>query len=238
METKLERPRGATRLRACLPEKLAVLLGLSVGICVPYFSLQRLRGFTLHTLPITPVDRWIAFDPSWIGAYLSLALLVPIAPLLATRREQLVRYAKGLTLLCLPSFAVFLLFPVAGPRPDIDAGHALYGLIVAYDGPSNAFPSLHAGLAVFSLLFAYRVTCEALGRPARATLGIAGSLWGTAILYSTLATKQHWAIDLAPGVLLACAAHAFVWRRAARVARPDELAIFNLRERRGADAGP
>jgi len=205
-----------------------VLLGLSLGICVPYFTLQRLGAFPLRTLPVTPVDRWIDFDPSWIGAYLSLALLVPIAPLLATRREELVRYARGLTLLCLPSFAAFLLFPVEGPRPEVGPGHAIYRLLIDYDGASNAFPSLHAGLAVFSLLFAYRVTCEDLGRSARTALGILGSLWGTAILFSTLATKQHWAIDLAPGVLLACAAHALAWRRAARAAGRGEVPIFNL----------
>jgi len=223
----LDRHRLGTRLRTCLPEKVAVLLGLSVGICVPYFTLQRVGAFPLRTLPVTPLDRWIDFDPSWIGAYLSLALLVPIAPLLATRREQLVRYAKGLTLLCLPSFAVFLLFPVEGPRPDAAPGHALYRLLISWDGASNAFPSLHAGLAVFSLLFAYRVLVDDVGGRARAALGIVGSLWGTAILFSTLATKQHWAIDLAPGVLLACAAHALAWRRAARAVRPGEVLIFN-----------
>ena len=94
-----------------------MLLGLSVGICVPYFTLQRVRGFPLHTLPVTPVDRWIDFDPSWIGAYLSLALLVPIAPLLATRREELVRYAKGLTLLCLPSLCGVPAVSGGGPAP-------------------------------------------------------------------------------------------------------------------------
>jgi len=216
------------RLRTCWPEKVAVLLGLSLGICVPYFTLQRVGAFPLRSLPVTALDRWVDFDPRWIGAYLSLALLVPIAPLLATRREELVRYAKGLTLLCLPSFAVFLLFPVEGPRPDAAPGHALYRVLISWDGAANAFPSLHAGLAVFSLLFAYRVMWGDLARRGRAALGIVGSLWGSAILYSTLATKQHWAIDLAPGVLLACAAHALAWRRAARATRPGELPIFNL----------
>ena len=221
-------PTLATRLRACLPQKIAVLLGLSVGICVPYFALQRLDVFPLRTLPLTPLDRWIPFEPGWIVAYLSLALLVPLAPLLASRRDELVRYAKGLTLLCLPAFVVFLLFPVLGPRPEIDPEHSLYTLLIRYDRPSNAFPSLHAGLAVFSLLFARRVLRDDLARPARAALGILGALWGAAILYSTLATKQHWAIDLAPGVLLACAAHVWAWRRATRVPQPGEVPIFNL----------
>jgi membrane-associated phospholipid phosphatase len=215
------------RVRKCWPEKVGVLLGLTVGICVPYFTLQRVAAFPLRRLPVTPVDRWVDFDPRWVAAYLSLALLVPIAPLLASSRDELVRYAKGLAILCLPCFAAFLLFPVAGPRPDGAAAHELYQRLISWDGPLNAFPSLHAGLAVFSLLFAYRVTWEAIPRADRMALGILGPLWGAAILYSTLATKQHWVVDLAPGALLACAGHALAWRRVGRVARPGALALFN-----------
>jgi membrane-associated phospholipid phosphatase len=216
------------RLRACLPQKIAVLLGLTVGICVPYATLQRQPVFPLRTLPVTPLDEWIGFEPGWIVAYLSLALLVPLAPMLAVRRDELARYAKGLALLCLPAFVVFLLYPVAGPRPEIDSGHPLYRWLTGIDTPSNAFPSLHAGLTVFSLLFVYRVLWSDLGGPARAALGSVGAVWGVAILYSTLATKQHWTVDLAPGMLLACAAHAWAWRNAVRAPRAGEVPIFNL----------
>src|SRR5262245_56595936 len=98
-----------TRLRAELPAKLAVWLGLAVGICVPYFTLQRLALLPARTPPPSALDRWIAFDPGWIWAYLSLALLVLLAPALATRRDELRRYARGLCWLCLPCIAVFLL---------------------------------------------------------------------------------------------------------------------------------
>jgi len=215
------------RLRACWREKIAVLLGLTVGICVPYATLQRVGAFPLRTLPETPLDRWVAFEPAWIVAYVSLALLVPFAPLMATRRDELARYAKGLALLCLPAFATFLLFPVAGPRPEAAPEHALYALLIRWDTPTNAFPSLHAGLAVFSLLFAHRVWGQDLPRPARAAAGIVGGLWGALILYSTLATRQHWAIDLAPGVLLAYAAHTWVWRGDARDRRARPFAVLN-----------
>ena len=46
-------------------------------------------------------------------------MLVPLAPLLARSRADLSRYASGLTLLCVPSFALFALFPVEGPRPEL-----------------------------------------------------------------------------------------------------------------------
>lgn len=219
-------PRGLrARLRMHLGAKIAVLLGLSVGICVPYFALQRIDAFPLRSVPVTLLDRWIDFAPAWIWAYLSLGLLVPLAPLLATRRDELTRYAKGLALLCMPCFAAFLLFPVAGPRPAPPPAHEVYELLVAYDRPANSLPSLHAGLVVYSLLFAWRVLRDGLSRPARVALGGAGSLWGVLILYSTLATRQHWAVDLPAGMLLALSAHALAWRAAERVPRRGEVPL-------------
>ena len=218
-----------TRVRTHLREKIVVLLGLALGICVPYFTLQRLDAFPPRTPPMLPIDGWVSFEPAWIWAYLSIALLVPLAPLLAMRKEDLARYAKGLTLLCLACFAAFLFFPVHGPRPEPIAGqHAIYELLVSWDRPSNSLPSLHAGLVVYSLLFAFRVLWSDLRPAGRVALGMAGLLWGALILYSTLATRQHWAIDLPAGVFLAGAAHALVWRDTGRVPGRDGVPILNL----------
>lgn len=214
-----------SRLRAQLGSKIAVLLGLSVGICVPYFTLQRIDLFRPRLLPMTALDHWIAFDPGWLWTYLSVGLLVPLAPLLATRRDELARYARGLAALCLTCFAAFLFFPVEGPRPAIAPDHGAYQLLVSYDRPANSFPSLHAGLAAYSLLFAFRVLRGDLPRPPRLAFGSAGSLWVALILYSTLATRQHWAIDLPAGVLVAIAAHTWAWRSADGALRHGELPL-------------
>ncbi|MGH0034139.1 MAG: phosphatase PAP2 family protein [Myxococcota bacterium] len=204
-------PLGA-RLRSLWIPKTAVLLGLSVGICVPYFLLQRVQLFPLRSPPVLPLDTAIAFDPVWIWPYVSLALLVPLAPLMATTRDELARYARGLALLCLACFAIFLLFPVEGPRGEAGAPAGLYGWIVARDRPSNSMPSLHAGLTVFSLLFGYRVLGESLVAGRHTAYVVLGSIWALLILFSTLGTKQHWVLDLPPGVLLAALAHGWVWR--------------------------
>jgi membrane-associated phospholipid phosphatase len=202
------------RVVALLGTKIVVLLGLAVGICVPYFSLQRLDLFPRRTPPALSLDGSIPFTPAWLWAYLSIALLVPLAPLLATRRDELARYARGLALVCLPCFAAFLLVPVDGPRPAVLPPHGGYEWLASVDRATNSFPSLHAALAVYSLLFASRVMRRDVSRGAWAALAAAGSLWVLAILYSTLATRQHWAIDLPAGVLLAWFAHARVWRSA------------------------
>lgn len=202
------------RLSASLRHKIAVWLGLAVGICAPYFTLQQVQLFPLRTLPVTTLDHAIAFAPGWIWAYLSIAVLVPLAPALAVSRTALARYAVGLGLLCLPSFVAFALFPVEGPRPPLAADHPVYRLIVSVDRPTNSLPSLHAGLVVYSLLFGLRVLRDALRPRALAAASIAGCAWALLILYSTLATKQHWALDLPPGVALALGAHALAWRGA------------------------
>jgi hypothetical protein len=213
------------RLRAQLPAKIAVWLGLAVGICVPYFTLQRLEPFAPRAVPVLALDRAIDFQPAWLWAYLSIALLVPLAPLLATRADELARYARGLALLCLACFAAFLLLPVEGPRPAVPPDHRVYQWLVALDRPANSFPSLHAGLAVYSLLFALRVLRDGLSPAARRAAVAAGTLWVALILYSTLATRQHWAIDLPAGMALAFAAHTLAWRSADRVARRGELPV-------------
>ena len=193
---------------------MAVCLGLAVGICLPYFGLQQLSLFEPRTLPATLLDAWIGFDPAWVPAYESLALLVPLAVWLATRRDELLRYSRGLTLLCSVSFAFFLLLPVAGPRPELVPANELYRTLIEVDATTNAFPSLHAGLTLYSLLFAHQVLRDALSPGERGAFAGLAVAWCGLILFGTVATRQHWALDLPPGMLLGWLAHRWAWRGA------------------------
>ena len=137
--------------------------------------------------------------------YLSLCGLVPLSVLLADREPPLRLFARGLTLLCLCCFAGFLLVPAAGPRPSAEMIEGLggaYPWLISVDSPRNAFPSLHAGLTVFCMSFALRVS--GTRTPGR----IGGFVWGAAILYGTLATKQHFALDIIAGGLVGALAYA------------------------------
>lgn len=198
----------SARLRAVLDGKVRVWLGLAVGICVPYFTLQRVALFSPRSVPETPLDAWIAFDPVWVWPYVSLALLVPLAPALAVTREELARYARGLFWMCALCFTTFLFVPVAGPRPEVLPDHAAYRAIVGIDRPLNSFPSLHAGLTTYSLLFGAWALRGTLAPTARRLVAGGGALWGVAILYATLATKQHWFVDVPAGMAAAIWAHA------------------------------
>jgi hypothetical protein len=200
------------RLGQALGAKAQMLLAMTLGIVVPYFGLQRWRPFPPREPFATPLDALVPFAPEWAAAYLSVCLLVPLFPLLARDSDQVWRYGRGIFWLCLPCFACFLLVPMPGPRPEGPSG-GLHGWLIGVDATWNAFPSLHAGLVIFSFLYGWRILAGAFTRPGRIVLAIGSLAWGAAVLYGTLATKQHWVADLPPAFLLAGLAHHLAWRR-------------------------
>jgi hypothetical protein len=206
------------RFRHLLATKLALLTVMAAGIVIPYFSLQRFRPFPPREPLVSPLDALIPFDPAWAPVYLSVCLLVPLFPLLAREREDVFRYVRGILWLCLVCFAFFLLAPMPGPRPDAAGVGGAYGWLVGVDATWNAFPSLHAGLVVFSFLYGWRVVGAELGPRGRRLFVLASLGWAGAILYGTLATKQHWLADLPAAFALAWGAHRLAWRGKARTA--------------------
>ncbi len=207
-----------TRLRSHLVAKVAMFLLMTAGIVLPYFGLQRWQPFPPRAPFVTAFDALIPFEPGWAPAYLSVCLLVPLFPMLALRREDVWRFLRGIAALCVPCFTTFLLAPMPGPRPATLVSEGAYGWLVGVDATWNAFPSLHAALVVFSFLYGWRVFGRELGaRGRRLFLGLSLA-WAAGILYGTLATKQHWVLDLPPAIVLAFAADRFAWRGATRTA--------------------
>lgn len=188
------------RLRTLLAQKLWMALGLNLLVCIPYFSLQHVVLRPVTWIPASALDRAIPFSEASVWLYQSFYLFMPVAPMLMSRAGQLRRYALGMLAMSLGANVVFLIFPTAIVRPDPAGAGALYRTLVSYDAPLNAFPSLHAAFALFSAL-----CCTAVAREMRLARGwpAAAWLWALAILYATLATKQHVALDLAGGALLA-----------------------------------
>ena len=153
----------------------------------------------------------VPFRPEWTLVYQSLYLLMPATAWLADSAASLMRYARGFLALSARGIPRLPALPGRGPAARA-RGAGLYALVVRYDTPLNSFPSLHVALAVYSWLFARRLAAGA--SPAAQALVVLAAAWTVAIAYSTLATKQHYAVDLAPGVLLALAAHLWAFGRA------------------------
>ncbi len=196
--------------------KLALTLVLPIAFCVFYFLLQHLTEMRVTTFKLTSVDRWIQFQPEWIWVYQSVYLAMPIAPWLAASKRELRRYGEGFVLLSLIGFGIFSLYPVAAPRPTDVPAHEMYALLITYDGIGNAFPSLHCALTFYHLLFAEHTTTTLLSRRGRLLWRVIGGFWTAAICYSTLATKQHYFVDVVAGLVLATAVHAVVWTERTR----------------------
>jgi len=103
----------------------------------------------------------------------------------------------------------FILFPCASPRPEAPQKAWLYNGLISLDRTYNSVPSLHATFAVLAVLYAAYASRDTARRSLRALLlGIAW-LWVGLILFSTIATRQHFAVDLVPGIILAVVA--FRW---------------------------
>ncbi len=193
--------------------KLLLSIVLPIFFCAFYFPLQHIAPFPAKSFSLTGLDRAIGFEPNWIWGYQSIYLLMPIFPWLAPKREDLWRYTKGFFLLCSIAFLVFFLYPVNGPRPEPSGNENLfYRMLIAVEGKSNAFPSLHAGLCIYSLAFGFQIR-RAISFPVPSwMLWTALLLWAGCILFSAAATKQHYVIDLAAGAFLSWLCHFWAWR--------------------------
>lgn len=198
----------ARRLSLLWPLKAFLLLALTVLFCLPYLYLGHHAFFRIHIPASLPIDRWAGYDPRWVWAYQSVYLLTSTLPWLATCRDQLRRYVNGFAFLSATCLLVYVFFPTACPRPPVTAPSGMYSLLLFYDGPYNAFPSLHAGFLYYTLAFALRV-CP---RPPQLAIAILIP-WSLLILWATLATKEHYFIDLPAGIALAVVADRAAWSK-------------------------
>jgi hypothetical protein len=195
--------------------KAWLLLTVSVAFSVPYFLLGNYPLLPVHDLPMTWIDRTIGLHPeAWVWVYQSFYLPVNFVPWLAERRDDLLRYVKGFAIVSLLSFLVYFVYPVRSPARITPHPTAMQRMLLAYDAPLNALPSLHAGLLVYTLAFGWRI----LRGTAPRWLAAGAVVWGGLILYSTLATKEHYTVDIIAGAALALGADSFVWRGHGRVA--------------------
>src|SRR4051794_12108776 len=136
-------PTLGERFRTLLPQKLLMGLALNVLVCVPYYGLQYVELFSVTLVPATALDRLVPFTPSAAWLYLSLFVLIPIAPALMVSRAELGQYAAGIASLGLLSSIAYLFAPTTVERPTSDSSDPAYRLIVAADRPVNACPSEH-----------------------------------------------------------------------------------------------
>jgi hypothetical protein len=187
-----------------------------------YLHLLKNPASVVTEMPLTGVDRWLAFNPSSLPVYLSLWLYTSLPPALMIEWRDLVRYGASIGAVCLLGLLFFYWFPTAVPPAMVDWSiYPGFDFLKKIDTAGNACPSLHVAAAAFSGVWLHR-QLGAMGAGRVVLLVNAG--WCVAILYSTLATKQHVFLDLLAGLALGLVGVWLALRWIAPPARPAVLA--------------
>lgn len=165
-----------------------------------YLFLLKNPVFPVVTMPLTVVDRWIGFSPLALVPYLSLWIYCSLPVMLTPTRHQLLNFGAWIGLMCLLALTIFYWWPNAVPAADID--WALYpsvAFLKSVDAAGNACPSLHVAAAVYSSFWLY---WQMQALRLRRRTQVVQVVWGIAIVYSTMATKQHVSLDVLAGMAL------------------------------------
>lgn len=189
---------------AVIPKHLVLKsIGTTVFISlffVAYFYVLRHPASPPTVMPVIWLDHLIGFAPQALPVYLSLWLYVSLLPALFATRPELYRYGLAMTLMCLFGLSIFYVWPTGAPLPDIN--WALYpdmDFLKNIDASGNACPSLHVATAVFTAVWFHHLL-RRFGGPL--WIHLFNWLWCIAILYSTIAIRQHVAVDVIAGLVL------------------------------------
>jgi len=208
-----------TRQIATAIARHAMLKGLGTPLFIglffcAYFCVLKAPDYPVAVMPVTWLDRAIGFQPWAMALYVSLWVYVSLPPALLATRRELHQYALAMTGTCLMGLMVFYFWPTAVPAANIDwARYPAAGFLKHIDAAGNAFPSLHVATAIFSGIRLDRLL-RGFGAPRWSLL--CNGLWCAGIMYSTLATRQHVAVDVWGGLVLGSVAAWLSWRRRAR----------------------
>ncbi len=177
-----------------------VLRGLFLGIVVAlgYFIPNHYVIFPTHSVLLTRIDHLIALSPAWIWFYIAYYPFLVAAYLYATGTPAQKAYVGSMLLSACVGFIVFVFFPTAIPR-DIypwlgadDTSARMLASIRGADNSVNCLPSMHVCMS-FIAASTFTLVCGWRGR------AVAWALF-LAICYSTMATKQHYFVDVAAGM--------------------------------------
>jgi membrane-associated phospholipid phosphatase len=182
---------------------LAITLAISAFMVI-YLWLAEHPRVPITAMPALAPDRWIAFTPWALVPYLSLWIYIGAVPALLEPRRELPPYLLCAVLLAVIGCVVYVIFPNAVVQPAIDWSQwPILAWLKAADQTRNACPSLHIAYAVLTVIWLHRLLGQ-IGAP-RWT-HIVNVLWCLAIVWSTLALRQHVLLDVLAGATLAAVA--------------------------------
>ena len=165
-----------------------------------YFYLLKAPAYLTTVMPITVLDRLISFQPLTLPMYISLWVYVSLPPALLATRRELYGYGLAMAGTCLAGLIIFYFWPTAVPAANIDwAQYPDVDFLKSMDASGNACPSLHVATAIFSGIWLHHLL-RRFGTPL--WMLTFNWTWCIGIIYSTLATRQHVAVDVLAGLML------------------------------------
>ncbi len=154
-----------------------------------YFQKTRLTQAKLF------IDNYIPFSPYAIWPYLLYYVLLLTPIFLTKNKNEFFIFLKSFVTISLVSDVTFVIFPVEGPRVNVDLlandlSSVVLQSLYSIDMNTNCLPSLHSA---HSLLIAY-----SFGRQYgyQSLSFIITSIAAILVVVATMVTKQHWVLDI------------------------------------------
>jgi PAP2 superfamily protein len=179
---------------------LATVIGVAVFFYA-YFWVMRHPLSAATAMPMTWIDDLVSFSPQSFLLYASLWVYVALGSALARDGLELAAWGAACFAMTVVGLGIFMALPTKVPDFAIDwSRYPSLEFLKAIDVSGNACPSLHAAFAVFTAVVLHG-QLTAIRAP-RALL-VCNALWCLGIVYSAMATRQHLALDIIAGSVLA-----------------------------------
>ena len=189
------------RVRTLLVLKMLANLSGIAAFFYAYFWIMRHPLSAATVIPVTWIDDLVPFSPQSFFLYASLWVYVALGSLFTKDGRELAAWAAACFSMIIVGLGIFMALPTKVPDFAVDwSQYPSLAFLKGVDASGNALPSLHAAFAVFTAVVLHGQLTAV--RAPRAVLACS-VLWCLGIVYSAMATRQHLALDIIAGTVLA-----------------------------------
>jgi len=189
------------RVRTLLMIKMLANVSGIAAFFYAYFWIMRHPLSAATVIPVTWIDDLVPFSSQSFFVYASLWVYVALGSLFTKDGRELAAWAAACFSMIIVGLSIFMAFPTKVPDFAVDwSQYPSLAFLKGVDASGNALPSLHAAFAVFTAVVLHGQLTAV--RAPRAVLAC-NVLWCLGIVYSAMATRQHLALDIIAGAVLA-----------------------------------
>ncbi|HZE10214.1 MAG TPA: phosphatase PAP2 family protein [Burkholderiales bacterium] len=189
------------RVRTLFVLKMLANLSGIAAFFYAYFWIMRHPLSAATVIPVTWIDDLVPFSPQSFFLYASLWVYVALGSLFTKDGRELAAWAAACFSMIIVGLGIFMALPTKVPDFAVDwSQYPSLAFLKGVDASGNALPSLHAAFAVFTAVVLHGQLTAV--RAPRAALACS-VLWCLGIVYSAMATRQHLALDIIAGAVLA-----------------------------------